>query len=84
MPSYPLDQILRAQAALRSAADLPPEQFPAPAFVGMISDEIEALRNSGRSDADIAQIIRQSSGIEISPEMLSANYAPPEKRHPPE
>ncbi len=84
MPGYPLDQILRAQAALRSAAGLPPEQFPAPAFVGMISDEIEALRNSGRSDADIADIIRESSGIEISPETLSANYAPPEKRHPPE
>ena len=82
MPTYPLDQILRAQSALRAAANLPPEQFPPEAFIGMVSDEIEALRKAGKSDADIANIIQQSSGISISPQTITENYAPPEDRHP--
>jgi hypothetical protein len=36
-----IDQALRAQRALRDAAGLEEEAFPVPAFVGMISDEIE-------------------------------------------
>ena len=82
MPAYPLDQILRAQSALRAAANLPPENFPAEAFIGMVSDEIEALRKLGKSDTDIAAIIQQSSGITIPPQTITENYAPPEDRHP--
>ena len=80
---YPLTEILKAQQALRDAANLPPESFPAPAFIGMISDEIEALRNLGRTDAEIAAIIRQSSSIAIDPETIQQNYAPHEDRHRP-
>ncbi len=80
--TYSLEQSLRALNALRSAAGLAPEQFPLPAFVGMISDEIETLRNQGRSDTDIITLIHQSSGIEITPEQLANNYATPEQRHP--
>lgn len=50
METYPIDQALRAQRALREAAGLGPEMFPIEAFVGMISDEIEQLRARGKTD----------------------------------
>ena len=81
--TYPLPQALLALDALRAAAHLPQEQFPLEAFVGMISDEVEALRTQGKTDVEITTIIHQSSGIEISPEDLAQYYATPEQRHAP-
>ena len=78
--AYPIEEALRAQKALRSAAGLADEQFPIQAFVGMISDEIESLRKRGKSDADIAAIIRHNSSIEISAAEIAENYASPEER----
>lgn len=75
-----LEQALKAQSALRSAAGLGPEQFPIQAFVGMISDEIEALRERGKTDADIANLIRANSSINITSEQIAAFYAPPDDR----
>ena len=79
--TYPLAETLKALDALRSAAGLEPEEFPIQAFVGMISDEVEALRNRGKSDAEIVALIEQSSSIQITPEELAAHYATPEERH---
>lgn len=79
---YPLTEALKAQQALREAANLAPEQFPIQAFVGMISDEIDALRKLGKSDIEIASLIEKNSAIRIDPATLSENYAPPEQRHP--
>ena len=79
---YPLEEALKAQKSLREAAGLPPEQFPIQAFVGMISDEIESLRERGKSDAEIAAIIRSHSAIEITAQEIAENYASPEERHP--
>jgi hypothetical protein len=84
MPSprnYSLEEALKAQSALRSAAGLSPERFPIEAFVGMISDEIESLRALGKSDDQIAAIIRAGSKVEITSDEIAANYAPPEARH---
>lgn len=53
MKTYPLDQALRAQRALRDAAGLGPETFPVEALVGMISDEIDHLRSQGKTDGEI-------------------------------
>jgi hypothetical protein len=78
-----LEEALKAQRALRAAAGLGPELFPLEAFVGMISDEVQALRERGMKDEEIASIIRQSSAIEISPAEIAQNYASPEQRHPP-
>jgi hypothetical protein len=78
---FPLEEALKAQSALRSAAGLEAEQFPIQAFVGMISDEIETLRTQGKSDEQIAALIRNSSKIDITPDDVNANYAPPETRH---
>ena len=79
---YPLEEALKAQTALRSEAGLEPEQFPIQAFVGMISDEIETLRAQGKSDEQIADIIRKNSKIKITSDEVAANYAPTEARHP--
>ena len=80
-PKITLQAALQAQNALRSSAGLEPELFPIPEFVGMISDEIEQLRNQGKSDEEIAAIIRSSSPIEITAHDISQHYAPPEARN---
>ncbi|WP_263385612.1 hypothetical protein [Granulicella arctica] len=81
-----IEQALRAQTALREVAGLSEEVLPIPAFIGMISDEIEVLRSSGQDDVSIIRIIEQSSGVVISLDELQLNYATPEERHgrPPE
>ena len=78
---YPLEEALKAQKALRSAAGLGPEQFPVQAFVGMISDEIDSLRKLGKTDAEIVSLIGANSSIEITPDEIAEHYASPEQRH---
>ena len=78
---YPVEEAIKAQKSLRDAAGLAPEQFPIQAFVGMISDEIESLRKRGKTDDEIASLIRDSSSIEISASEIAENYASPEERH---
>jgi hypothetical protein len=78
----PLEEAVRAQRALRELAGLGPELFPIQAFVGMISDEIESLRNQGRSDEDIARAIQAHSAISITAADISAYYSSPAERHP--
>ena len=77
---YPVEEALKAQKALRDAAGLEPEQFPMQAFVGMISDEIESLRKRGKSDEEIAALVRQNSAIEVTAAEIAENYASPEER----
>jgi len=78
---YPVEEAIKAQKALRSAAGLGPEQFPIQAFVGMISDEVESLHKRGKTDVEIAAMIQQNSAIEITAEQIAENYASPEERH---
>ena len=80
MKTYPVEEAIRAQKALRDAAGLRPEMFPIQAFVGMISDEIEQLRSQGKTDEDIARIIAANSNIEITASEVAENYASPEDR----
>ena len=80
--SYPIEDALNAQKALRRLAGLGQEEFPVSAFIGMISDEIEVLRRQGYSDQDIAKVIRDNSPISLTAEDIAANYAPFEQRHP--
>ncbi len=81
MKTYPVEQAVQAQKALRNAAGLGPEMFPIQAFVGMISDEIEKLRSQGKTNDDIADLIRANSSIEINASEIAENYASPEDRH---
>ncbi|MBJ6123298.1 hypothetical protein [Sphingomonas mollis] len=81
VPSFTLPEALRAQQHLRETLGLGEERFPVPAFVNMISDEIEQLRDTGRSDAEIAALIEQASGHELSPDDLARYYTPADERH---
>ena len=78
--TFSAEQAVRTQAALREALGLGPERFPLQAFVGMISDEIEQLREAGRSDAEIARLVSHAGGAEVSADDLQAFYATPEAR----
>lgn len=80
LKTYSIQDALQAQSALRSAAGLEPEQFAIDAFVGMISDEIEVLREQGKTDDQIAGLIRDHSRIDITSRDITVNYAPPEGR----
>lgn len=76
---YSVEEAVKAQKALRAPAGLGAEQFPIQAFVNMISDEIESLRKRGKSDEDIAALVRENSAIEITADDIAKNYAPPEE-----
>lgn len=78
--TYTIEDARTAQRILRERAGLPEEHFPIRAFVGMLSDEIEALRGQGVSDGEISQLLEANSSIQISGEEISYNYAPPEDR----
>jgi hypothetical protein len=78
--SYPLEEAMKAQAALRSAARMPPERFPLPQIISMFSDEIESLRNQGRPDSEIAAIIAGSCTMRVTEAEIQKFYASPEAR----
>ena len=78
--TFTAEQAAQANTALRAALDLPPEAFPVPQFVAMISDEVEQLRAAGHDDAAIAQMVRASTGGELTAEDIGRHYAPPEAR----
>ncbi|GAA3770968.1 hypothetical protein [Terriglobus aquaticus] len=78
--SYPLEEAMKAQAALRTAARMPPERFPLPQIIAMFSDEIEALRNQGRPDKEIAMIISGASTMRVTEAEIQKFYATPEQR----
>ena len=78
--SYPLEEAMKAQAALRSAAHMPAERYPLPQLISMFSDEIDALRKQGRPDDEIAAIIAGSSTMNVTAGEILKFYASPEKR----
>ena len=77
---FPVEEAVRAHKALREAAGLGPEMFAVAAFVGMISDEIQTLRERGFTDAQIVDLVKKHSAIELEETELRAHYATPEKR----
>lgn len=70
-----LPDAIAAQRALRDSLNLPDEDFPIPEFIGMLSDEIEAARDAGRSDADTAKLISSVSGVTIDANDIAEHYA---------
>lgn len=79
-PTFTGQQAATAQTALRRALGLDPEQFSVPAFIGMVSDEIEQLRTQGKTDDQIAELIEQAIGVKLSAETITRFYATPEER----
>ena len=80
--AFTLPEALGAQRHLRVALGLGEERFPIPAFVNMISDEIEQLRTAGRTDDDIAALIEEASGHALTGQDIARYYTAVEDRHP--
>ena len=81
IPMFNLEEAIRAQRALRQSLGLEDEMFPAEAFVEMISDEIEQMRAAGRPDSDIAAIVADTTGQNLTVSDIATHYIPPERRH---
>lgn len=81
MSGFTADQAAQANRALRAALGMRPQVFSEEQFVGMISDEITLLHAAGRSDAEIAAILREEAGIEIEPHALSRFYVDDAQEH---
>lgn len=78
--SFSAEDAAIANRELRRALGLPPQQFGIEQFVGMISDEIEQLRDTGKSDAEISELLRDRVNVDVSAEAISRYYASPEER----
>ncbi len=78
--TFSAQEAVAVQRELRRALGLGAETFPLPAFIGMISDEIEQFRAGGRSDADIAALIKSTVGRDVDAADIGKFYASPEAR----
>ncbi len=79
-PFFSVEDAVRAQRALRASLGLGDEAFPLQAFIGMISDEIQQMRESGRSDLEVIEVIAAATGRCIDIGDLRRFYAPEEQR----
>lgn len=80
---FTADDAASATTALREELGLPEQRFRTEVFVGMISDEIEALRKAGRNDEAIANVLRDRCGIELDAETIGRYYVEPNDRRQP-
>lgn len=78
--TFTAEEAALANGALRAALGLPAQRFGTEQFVGMISDEIEQLRESGKSDRDIAGILADRAGITIGADEITRFYADASER----
>ncbi|RZL85180.1 MAG: hypothetical protein EOP66_01940 [Sphingomonas sp.] len=60
--AFTLLEALCAQKHMRDALGLGEERFPVPVFINMVSDEIERLRDAGKTDGEIAALVEEASG----------------------
>jgi hypothetical protein len=74
MNTFTLNQALKAQAALRSAAGEGEELFDTQQLIGMLSDEIRTLRASGSTDEEIAALLKTQAEVDIEAETIRAFY----------
>lgn len=73
--SFSGEQAAAANTALRAALGLGPQQFSKQQLVGMISEEIEQLRASGKTDDDIVEILANKAGTRVDAESIARYYA---------
>ena len=79
--AFTLPDALRAQKRMRDALGLDEERFPVPAFINMVRDEIEQLRDAGKTDGEIAALVKESSGHALTEADITRYYTPAEDRH---
>ena len=74
MTQFNLNQAMKAQAALRTAAGEGEELFDERQLVGMLSDEIRTLRTSGSTDEEIATLLKTEAGVDLDAETIRRFY----------
>ena len=76
-------EALRAQNHMRDALGLGlgEGRFLMPAFINMVSDEIEQLHDAGMTDGEIAALVEESSGHALTEADITRYYTPAEDRH---
>ena len=74
MNEYSLEQAMKAQAALRDAAGAGEERFDSRQLIGMLSDEIRVLRDSGLSDQEIATLLETKADLAIDADTIGKFY----------
>ena len=79
--TFTLDEAIKAQRGLREALGLGEERFEMSEFVEMISDEIEQMRDAGKTNDDIVGIVAQATGHRMDASDLDRHYIAPEDRH---
>ncbi len=79
--TFSLDEAIKAQRSLRQVLGLGEERFEVSEFVEMISDEIEQMRDAGKTNEDIVAVVAEATGHRMDPADLDRHYIAPEDRH---
>ena len=66
---------------LRQVLGLGEERFEVSEFVQMISDEIEQMRDAGKTNDDIAAVVAEATGHRMDPADLDRHYVAAEHRY---
>lgn len=78
--TFSLGEALAAQKALREAAGADEEVFDLADVIGMVSEEIDMLKDQGRSEQDIAAMIQKATGKPITGADVQKFYVPADER----
>jgi hypothetical protein len=78
--TFSLAEALAAQKALRDAAGAEEEVFELADVIGMVSDEIDMLKEQGRSGSEIAALVQQSTGKPVTDDDVEKYYVPASER----
>lgn len=73
---FTVDQVAEANTALRTALGLRPEHFSMTQFIGMVSDEVDQLRDKGWGDAEIAALLAESTGSVVTDKDVATHHVP--------
>ncbi|MBU1384380.1 MAG: hypothetical protein ACK4JY_08760 [Brevundimonas sp.] len=79
--TFTLDEAIKAQRSLRQVLGLGEERFEVSEFVQMISDEIEQMRDAGKTNDDIAAVVAEATGHRMDPADLDRHYVAAEHRY---
>ena len=78
--TFSLAEALAAQKALREAAGAEEEVFDLADVIGMVSDEIDMLKDQGRSEEEIAAMIQKATGKPVTSDDVQKYYVPADER----
>jgi hypothetical protein len=78
--TFSLAEALAAQKALRDAAGAEDEVFDLADVVGMVSDEIDMLKDQGKSYEEMAALIQSATSKTVTAADVEKYYVPADER----